>query len=313
MTPQEKELLHKANASLPKWPMLKIAGDSVTPEQAQDIILRTDGFFTELDSYSNHREFAADYRRQAFGGLFDHLLEAKDDDRNWRKIHQYQASLRAHLKLVDTAYISNTWADSSYIGGPYGWCHPDGIIAYSHNVGKWPSAEEIYEDLEAIAQAWPFLKMQATLYDGEMSDENVQPVISFQVEAGKVTVVPGGLVTESEVATPDIMTALQTKLFGTRSGHCAFTPAEMTSYADRVLKQVVDIVSGEASMLEPFEYNTDASPEENFLAWYQDSTSERDALNQPSLSQAEAEEIFCALHSVELDLKNYFEKVTKNS
>lgn len=310
MTSQEKELLQKA--SLPKWPMLKIAGDSVTPEQAQDIILRTDGFFTELDGYSNHREFAADYRRLAFGGLFDHLL-SNDQERDWKEIYQTQATLRAHLKCVITHYIHNTWADSSYVGGPYGWCHPDGTIAYSHNVGKWPSAEEIYEDLEAIAQAWPFLKMQATLYSGDMSDENVQPVISFQVEAGKVTVVPGGLVTESEVETPDIMAVFQTKMFGTRSGHCAFTPAEMTSYADRVLKQVVDIVSGEASMLEPFEYNTDASPEENFLAWYQDSTSERDALNQPSLSQAEAEEIFCALYSVELDLKNYFEKVTKNS
>lgn len=62
-----------------------------------------------------------------------------------------------------------------------------------------------------------------------------------------------------------------------------------------------------------FEYQPYQSAEENFLTWYALNTSERDALNLPSLSQTEAQDIFCAQYDVSLDLANYFEKIIKSS
>ena len=90
--------------------------------------------------------------------------------------------------IVPSGYITNAWISCSFIGGPHGWCHPDGTIEYTNNVGKWPSVDEIYNEWYTVAQAFPFLELEVTL----MSEEEGcggSPVVSYLARDGRVEVV----------------------------------------------------------------------------------------------------------------------------
>lgn len=78
---------------------------------------------------------------------------------------------------------------SCFISGSHGWCHPGGTISFVDNVGKWPSVEEIKNDWEILAKAFPFLKMEITLMDKESCEEDSQPVVSMVVRNEEVTLV----------------------------------------------------------------------------------------------------------------------------
>ena len=175
---EEREKL--LNSYLPKWPQLALRGQPVTLERAKDIILRTDDFLTDPSTYSggNNKQFNEDYRKGS------HLEKLNDFDNKW----DMRELLKNKIGVVDTYYIHNTWASSCYIGGPYGWCSPEGELFSSHNLGKWPSVEKIFSDLKKIAEAFPYLELQATLYSGEECEEDKEPVVSFWVDKGEVHV-----------------------------------------------------------------------------------------------------------------------------
>lgn len=186
------------NVSLPKWPQMLVAGKPVTVEQAQDIILRTDDFLTDVSDYrggNNHRwnAWAADVL--GYAGLKEKLGQ---------NLWEFQSRLREALGHVSTEYVSNSWASCAFIYGPHGWCHPDGTIAHVDNVGKWPSAEEVHADWVRLAQAFPWLDLAATLMSEESSGgpdgEVGAPVVTFIVKDGGVTVAQQPV--EVEVAMP---------------------------------------------------------------------------------------------------------------
>lgn len=163
--------------ALPKWPQMFVTGVSVTAEQAQDIIFRTDDFLTSACEYSggNERVFNENYRRSA--GL------CNDATDSWA-LAEY---VREKIGYVETQYVSNNWASSAFVYGPHGWCSPAGTIFYEDNVGKWPNIKDIYDDWVELATAFPFLDLSATLYDGESCEYDTQPVVTFYVKAGKVS------------------------------------------------------------------------------------------------------------------------------
>jgi hypothetical protein len=139
-----------------KWPLLLVQGKPVTPEQADNILLRSTGAYW----FTNDRAWAAqvagilglDFDRDAFGGISHVSVTA------WLK----------SVGAVDLDYLTNARIMSSWIGGPKGWCDWDGRIGCGNwNIGKWPAVEEIEEDLTAIAAAWPFLDMRVQLVDDE--------------------------------------------------------------------------------------------------------------------------------------------------
>lgn len=186
----DQQISDTARGSLPKWPQMIVSGEKVTEEQAFEIIFRTDEFLTSAHSYSggnNHRfndwyREAADLNKLQITRKYPEGHEYKDVD--WH----LQEKLREALKVISTEYVHNTWASSSFIFGPHGWCHPDGTISYTDNVGKWPSIREVYNDWEKLAKEFQFLDVHVTLMSGEQSEDDSYAVINFHVHDGVVDI-----------------------------------------------------------------------------------------------------------------------------
>lgn len=176
--------------NLPKWPQLIVTGESVTPEQALEVIRRTDSFFNDGYGGNNHEwndkviettnyPKDSDFDFGAGSNFFDGFEFYVKAINEWKKNWQY----------VTTEYVHNSWISCAYIGGPNGWMHPDGVIGFSENIGKWPSIKEVYDDFCIIAHNFSFLNMEATLMSGEQCEYDIHPVVSFKIKDGKVRVI----------------------------------------------------------------------------------------------------------------------------
>lgn len=173
---------------LPKWPQMLVWGKSVTLEQAKDIILRTDRFFSEVTNFPDGGNRS--WIEWAQGELgFRHLV-LSDLPAARRLAAAAEEALQSELGVVRTLYVHNTWASSSFGMGPYGWCHPDGTIWYEYNVGKDPGVRCLFEEWQRLAEAFPYLDLTVTFFDGERLDATREPVVSFQVKDGEVTLLP---------------------------------------------------------------------------------------------------------------------------
>lgn len=184
----EMNPLHE-NLVLPKWPQCVITGKAVSVEQAADIISRTDCFLGYFDSlgHGNNRMWEAEAKH--LFGLTPYIDHAERAAESWGASADMNAVANTIFRRVETNYIKNDWLSSSYIFGAHGWCHPDGTIMFTDNVGKWPTVKEINEDLEALVKEFPYLDMAVTLMSGEQFDENKSAVITFVVKSGAVTTV----------------------------------------------------------------------------------------------------------------------------
>jgi hypothetical protein len=170
-----------AMPGLPKWPQMRVWGPSITPKQAQEIIIRTDHFW-QGGGGNDH-----DFQRRLCAAVDFPYMEYGDPDTDWNAYYEGTERFRTSIGYVNTEYVRNGWISNSFIFGPSGWCWPDGTIRFVHNVGKWPSVEEILEDWQAIAKAWPFLDLDACLMSGEGSEDNIKPVAIIQVKDGIAT------------------------------------------------------------------------------------------------------------------------------
>lgn len=178
---------------LPKWPQMLVTGDKLDPAQAVEIIRRTDTFFGHGCYGGNDRGFA---KRTAA-----RLGYPKEDDEPpkgetaeerrawWQECSRRREEWEAKWGLIHTEYVHNSWVASAYIGGPYGWCSPEGRINYADNVGKWPDASNVFEDWKKIAEAFPFVVAEVTLMNAEHCEDHTSPVISFRIRDGVVSVV----------------------------------------------------------------------------------------------------------------------------
>jgi hypothetical protein len=176
--------------NLPKWPQMFVFGESVTSDQAKDIILRTDPFLTDVEGYrgGNNDEWNKWAARILGYAAVADAVRPLQEAHQWRIKDKVADKLRTALGVVDTEYVHNTWASCSYVYGPYGWCHPDGTISYADNIGKWPNAQEVYMEWVRLAATFPYLDLTATLMSGEHSEEDCTPVVSFRARKGEVIV-----------------------------------------------------------------------------------------------------------------------------
>lgn len=174
---------------LPKWPGLLVVGESVTKEQAQEILIRTSslGHFC-----SNDREFESQINDILFGvyaSFFD--LDRYLDGRFEKDFNARYRWIEKQLepyKVLDLHYLKNHQILSSYIGGPHGWCNWDGNIGTSsYNIGKWPDVEEVFNEWKIIAEAFPYLNLKSQLWSGETCEPNTQPLVQFDIFNGGVT------------------------------------------------------------------------------------------------------------------------------
>jgi hypothetical protein len=168
---------------LTKWPRLLVAGEAVTREQANEILIRTDDWWLSTNDHAWEvavYALAADYGRprqpernaeSAACGDFSKAL------RDWE----------ARLGILNLHYLDNARIASSWIGGPHGWCDWDGRIGCSnYNIGKWPTVEEVTEDWQAMAAAFPYLSLHAQLITDEGEGE---VAATWAVRDGKAALV----------------------------------------------------------------------------------------------------------------------------
>lgn len=180
---------------LPKWPQMLVTGASVTKEQALEIIRRTDSFFS-FPHGNDHAYVEEAINLVGFPPKPVHPRKAdltpeaeekfiSDLNRYWEAVSCWKAD----WGYLETQYVRNDWISSCFISGPHGWCHPDGTIGFADNVGKWPSVEEIKNDWEILAKAFPFLEVEITLMNKESCEEDSQPVVSMVIRNEEITLV----------------------------------------------------------------------------------------------------------------------------
>jgi hypothetical protein len=180
---------------LPKWPQMLVAGDSVTVEQAKEIIFATDTSLTSSWMGGNDRHFEDVFNHMTGYEKFKNdyvdrsnmTEEEKEKDIELSRA-KWQAwdAFTQKANFLSTQYVHNSWASCAYIYGPHGWCHPDGKIAFTDNVGKWPSVEDVANDWKAIATRWPFLNVWVTLMSAEQCEDHARPVVTMRVSNGTV-------------------------------------------------------------------------------------------------------------------------------
>lgn len=170
-----------------KWPQMMVKGKSITIDQAKEIIFRTDRFFVDFHKSSGgNNDKWNKWARNIFG--YSKLLNNKEFDTNNKEfdIEEFRVKFEKSLKFLQTEYVHNSWASCAYVYGPYGWCHPDGKIYYCDNVGKWPSVEAIVKDWQMIIEAFPFLDLTLTIFDGESCNEKKSPIFSLKIKDEKI-------------------------------------------------------------------------------------------------------------------------------
>lgn len=160
--------------SLGKWPRLLVAGEPVTQEQANNILIRTQCW----PPFTNDRA----WEREIAGILAEHGGPTPlSNGWGWDGVREWGTRIRA----VDLSYLSNERIASAWYGGPHGWCDWNGTIAASTwNIGKWPTVEEVADDWQNIAAAWPFLRLRAQLVPDE--GQSGTPAVEWLVADGRV-------------------------------------------------------------------------------------------------------------------------------
>lgn len=179
-------------SELTKWPRLLVVGDPITRQQASEVLLRTTDWLTYSLGYGNDGRWArvVDGMAAAYG------KPARDHDAPRPQGFGLDFAVWQEEKgILDLGYLHNEMINSSWVGGPHGWCDWDGNIgASTWNIGKWPSTEEVTSDWEDIARAFPFLNLHAQL----IGDEGEGALVgTWAVRGGLAALVePVGLIAE---------------------------------------------------------------------------------------------------------------------
>jgi hypothetical protein len=150
-----------------------VSGVPVTVEQALEIIRRTDNFFQHPGYLGNDRKFN------------ERLMARFRIPGSWEAREGWSTD----WGVIQTEYVTNSWIACAYIYGPHGWCHPDGVIGFVDNVGKWPTVKDILEEWTLLAEAFPFLDVGVTLMDREHCEDGGVPLVSIRVLYGTCTLV----------------------------------------------------------------------------------------------------------------------------
>ena len=166
---------------LGKWPEMRVIGQPVTEEQANEIILRTS--HSMFFSNTNDREWRATvedimgFKGRKHPATFEENMAILDA--NFARAEE--------LGFLNLEYIYNSRIASAYIGGPHGWMDWDGTISGDnpYNVGKWPEADELIQEWTTVAEAFPFLDLTAQF---SFNEEETYLVLEIVVKDGKVTV-----------------------------------------------------------------------------------------------------------------------------
>jgi hypothetical protein len=163
---------------LPRWVAFVVSGDTVTTDQAAEIIIRTDSFrFGSLQST---------YVRSLYFSVGHSLKGIKDPFKVTEEINK----MRGSVKSLPLSFLNTDRISSSFVGGVTGWCDWDGTISSKGtNLGKHPDVISVLIELKTIAKAFPFLSMSVQVFNKESCyamDRDFIPLVEYRVHGGKV-------------------------------------------------------------------------------------------------------------------------------
>jgi hypothetical protein len=175
MTPED--------VTLPKWCEMRVSGNKISREQAENIIIRTDYTIGYFGMGGNSEKFSRQLANALGLPRFSWALpdrEAAAAQRCWRDFTR-------KIGYFNTSLVKNDWISSCFVFGASGWCHPNGDIFYSQNIGKWPSATELLDDWSRIAAEWPFLDLGVAVMDVDdaHADNSATQLVSIKVKDGE--------------------------------------------------------------------------------------------------------------------------------
>jgi hypothetical protein len=187
-----------AAIQLIKWPGCDVDGMPVTPTQAMEILVRTNGTYFS----TNDREFEQDVERIFYAAIpkpeWDNewwitpepVSKPTEEHRSyWFKMRHRIEEYCKQMGILNLEYLKNQRVCSSFIGGPHGWCNWNGnIFQRGINIGKWPSTTEVYEEWQMIAAAFPYLNLTCRLLSHEAGYAEGNPGIAvvYEVKDGQV-------------------------------------------------------------------------------------------------------------------------------
>lgn len=179
-----------------KWSKIVVnSKQQITESQAAEIIRRTDAFFCKFYNGNNHKFNRELYKLAKVPAKWDELerdhsccdmdiryLQGKDWSEQWDNFEKW----KKQWGCLELSFLCNDWISCSYIGGPYGWVSPNGEVGGLFDIGKYPSVEEVEEDLKKIATAFPFLEFTIYMVD-EVYEDRIEVDAEWEVKDGKVT------------------------------------------------------------------------------------------------------------------------------
>lgn len=187
---------------LTKWPRLLVVGESITPTQANEVLIRT----CQPAYLSSNDKMWDAVVREVMGFADDtpprELYEDGRANERWEWLRErwnHNNKRTRDLGIIGLEYLYTSRISSSWIGGPHGWCSWDGKIGCSnYNIGKWPSVQEVTNEWRDIAEALPFLDLTAQLITDEGAGELA---VEWRVKGGVVTV---NLEPQTVLSVPDL-------------------------------------------------------------------------------------------------------------
>lgn len=177
----DKSILQKlSKIHLPKWTGCMIRGKRIDNKDnwIEKILVQTSSF----DLFSNNKYSVKEF--------YDNF-EIEYDSYGYPKGNDID-KLNKECGILSLTYLQNSPYCSACVDNP-NWLHWDGRIEFNKNLGKYPSATNIYEEWKLIAKRFPILDLQCQLFDDEMCNvienpENYSPLVQFNIKNGCVEV-----------------------------------------------------------------------------------------------------------------------------
>lgn len=244
--------------SLPKWPQMLVTGKPITIEQAKEIIFATDNSLTSTSGLmGNDRDFSdwfmelTGYNKlvgryvDLYPNNFSTLSDAEKDSLMSKRLifRNAETEFLSRANFLINTYVCNSWVSCAFIGGPHGWCHPNGTISFIDNVGKWPSVQEIFDEWQTIATRWPFLDVHVTLMNGESQEDNILPVINFHICNGEIFCFNGDTTVHSGKRLKRSNADLYAKFDHMRNDLYSFEQGLPQSWIDEFINKISPIVN----------------------------------------------------------------------
>lgn len=145
-----KEILPKnlKDITLPKWTTMLIKGNTITKEQAMEVLVRTNDW-----GDFEHSEKEIEELYIAIEKYFINFLPPEEQISGFN-FYENKDLFFSTLKILDFSNIHNTKIHSKR-----GWLDWNGkIFSNNYNLGKWPSALYVYEDIKNLVNNFNFIK-----------------------------------------------------------------------------------------------------------------------------------------------------------